>query len=70
MDLILSVLSRWSFRRTLSGRGWYWLALAGAAFVMRRARQPRADDRVTIPLRRGDRFLMTPYDPVKGAPGD
>jgi len=70
MDLILSVLSRWSFRRTVSGRGLYWLALAAAAYVMRRARQTHADDRVTIPLRRGDRFLLTPYDPEKGAPGD
>lgn len=65
MDYLLRRLSRAGFRRGMAGEHWAWLALALAAFVLRRARR-RDDDIVSLPIRRGERYVVSLSDP--GAP--
>jgi hypothetical protein len=66
VDYLLRRLSRSGFRRGLAGEHWAWLALALAAFVLRRARRP-IDDTISLPLRRGQRYVVTLTD--RGADG-
>lgn len=57
LDRLLRRLARSGLRRGLAGEGWAWIALAGAAFLVRRARRP--DDATTrIDLTPGDRYLV------------
>jgi hypothetical protein len=71
VDYLLRRLVRTGFRRGLAGGHWAWLALALAAFVLRRARRPY-DDAVSLPIRRGERYVVSLSDPGAPAvrPGD
>jgi len=69
VDILLRKLIRSASRRGFAGqRG--WLLVAGAAFVLRRAR--RADEPVALsmPLKIGDRLLVTLSDPGADAPAE
>jgi hypothetical protein len=69
VDVLLRKLIRTASHRGFGGqRG--WLLIAGAAFILRRAR--RADDPValSVPLNVGDRLLVTLSDPGSDRPGD
>lgn len=57
-DAFLRRATRTGLRRGLGGEHWAWLVVAGAAYVLRRARRP--DERVEqIDLQPGDRYLVT-----------
>ena len=58
MDALLRRLARTAFRRGLAGEHWAWLLIAGAAYVLRRARRPSARTE-RIRLRAKDRYLVT-----------
>lgn len=47
----------------MAGEHWSWFALALAAFALRRARQPMRTRVVTLPVRPGERYLVTTSDP-------
>ncbi|MDA8311375.1 MAG: hypothetical protein M0Z46_12345 [Actinomycetota bacterium] len=58
MDSVLKRVTRAGLRRGLGGEHWAWLVIAGAAYLLRRARRP--DDRVErIDVRPGERYLVT-----------
>ncbi len=57
MNYLLRRLSQTGLRRTLAGGHWAWLALALAAFVLRRARRPLADVRM-LRIRPGERYVV------------
>ena len=40
IDTLLRRLTRTGFRRALGGDHWAWFLIAGAAYLLRRARQP------------------------------
>jgi hypothetical protein len=42
-DTLLRWLSRTGFRRGMGGDHWAWFVIAGAAYLLRRARQPSED---------------------------
>jgi len=62
MDYLLRRLGRTALRRGISGEHWAWLAIGIGAFVLRRARRPD-DDVVSIPIRSGERFVVSLSDP-------
>lgn len=66
MDLLLRRLVRSGLRRGLAGEHWAWLVLALAAFVFRRARRPGDETVVSLPIRPGERYLVSLRDPVDG----
>ncbi|HVC14083.1 MAG TPA: hypothetical protein VND62_04405 [Acidimicrobiales bacterium] len=58
VDGLLRRATRTGMRRGLGGEHWAWLVIAGAAYVLRRAR--RTDERVErIDLKPGERYLVT-----------
>ena len=58
IDSLLRRATRTGVRRGLGGEHWAWLVIAGAAYLLQRARRP--DDRVErIDLKPGDRYLVT-----------
>jgi hypothetical protein len=58
MDALLRRLARAGLRRGLAGEHWAWLLIAGAAYVLRRARRP-SERMARIRLRANDRYLVT-----------
>lgn len=71
VDLVLRKATRTGLRRGLSGEHWAWLVVAGAAYVLQRARRPD-DDPVTIDLEPGERYVVSvvPPRPSRAAPRD
>lgn len=67
MDLLLRRLARTGLRQTLAGGGWAWLALAAAAYGLRRARRP-VDDAVSVRVRPGERLLVSLQPPGHQVP--
>lgn len=65
IDALLALVARKGFRRGMGG-DWAWLALAGAAYVLRRARR-RDDPSTTLTLHPGDRYLVSVHQPGGGA---
>jgi hypothetical protein len=63
VDALLRRLVRTGLRRGMAGEHWTWLALALAAFVLRRARRSGADPVVSLPVRPGERYLVTLSEP-------
>ena len=63
MDRLLWRLVRTSLRRGVGGEHWSWFALSLAAFVLRRALQPDRRRVITVPVRPGERYLVTTSDP-------
>ena len=63
MDRILRRLGRSGLQRGLGREHWGWLLLGVAALALRRAR--RAGDPVafSVPIRTGERFMVTLSDP-------
>lgn len=58
VDAFLRKATRTGMRRGLGGEHWAWLVVAGAAYLLQRARRP--DERVErIDLQPGDRYLVT-----------
>lgn len=57
VDGLLRRLTRHGLRRGLGGGGWPWLVIAGAAYVLQRARRPD-DAKTTLDLRPGDSYLV------------
>ncbi len=62
MDALLRRLARAGLRHGMAGEHWAWFVLALAAFALRRARRS-GEDVVTVPLRRGERLLVSLSDP-------
>lgn len=58
IDALLRRLVRGGFRRGVAGEHWAWLLVAGAAYVLQRARRPDARTE-RIRLRAGDRYLVS-----------
>lgn len=58
VDALLRRAKRAGFRRALSGEHWAWFLVAGAAWLLDRARQPD-DPSAKIDLRPGDRYVVT-----------
>jgi MYXO-CTERM domain-containing protein len=52
----------------MAGGGWPWVALALAAYVLRRARRP-VDDTVSLRVRPGERYLVSLTGPDAADPG-
>lgn len=65
IDRLLRKATSAGLRRGLSGEHWAWLLVAGAAFVLRRARTP-SDDTVTLDLSPGDRYEVAVLAPGGG----
>jgi hypothetical protein len=66
VDALLRKLTRTGFRRGLGGGHWAWFVVAGAAFLLQRARRP--DDAVArLDLEPGHRYVVSLLEP--GAPG-
>lgn len=61
IDPVLRATQRRAFRRALAGEGWAWFALAGAAFVLIRARRPPPEEFMVLPVAAGDTFELTAY---------
>jgi len=66
MDQLLRRIMRVAARRGMRGEHWAWFVIAGAAFVLRRAR--RRDDPVVFSRRvePGDQLLVTVQSPKIG----
>jgi hypothetical protein len=63
MDWLLGRLSRLGLRRGLGGEHAAWLVIALAALVLRRARRPGPPVTLSLPIKTGDRLLVTLVDP-------
>ncbi|MGH9090352.1 MAG: hypothetical protein ACRDZR_03075 [Acidimicrobiales bacterium] len=63
MDALLRRLVRTGLRHGLAGEHWTWLALALAAFVLRRARRAGRDAVVSLQVEPGERYLVTLSEP-------
>ncbi|MGH9088883.1 MAG: hypothetical protein ACRDYZ_12375 [Acidimicrobiales bacterium] len=57
MDGLLKRLSRTAFRRGLAGEHWAWLVLAGATYLIRRARRSEGAA-TTLALEPEQRYLV------------
>lgn len=66
VDALLRRLTRTGFRRGLGGGHWAWFVVAGAAFVLQRARRPDAAV-ARLDLEPGHRYLVSLLEP--GAAG-
>lgn len=64
MNALLKRLSRAGLRRGLAGEHWAWLVLAGAAYVLRRARRPERSV-ATLALEPGQRYLVRLVSPQR-----
>jgi hypothetical protein len=66
MDQLLRRIMRTAARRGIRGEHWAWFVIAGAAFVLRRAR--RREDPVVFSRRvaPGDQLLVTVQSPRIG----
>lgn len=69
VDRLLRRMTRSGLRRGIGGEGWVWLALAGAALVVRRARRTDRPT-ATIDLRPGDRYVVSLLPPGADGRGD
>jgi hypothetical protein len=70
VDSLLRAATRNGMRRGLGGEHWAWFVIAGAAYLLRRARRP--DERVErIDLQPGERYLVSllPTGGRKGSAG-
>ena len=63
MDALLRRLARSSLRRGMAGEHWGWLALALAAWVLRRARRSGPEQVVSLSVHPGERYLLTVSEP-------
>ncbi|HEY3942299.1 MAG TPA: hypothetical protein VGL60_07420 [Acidimicrobiales bacterium] len=63
MDWLLRRIARLGFRRALAGEHRAWIAIAIAAFVLRRARRPAEPVAFSTRLRAGDRYEVSLVDP-------
>lgn len=61
IDALLRRLYRSGLRRGMSGEHWAWFVLAGAAYLLKRARQPDGKA-ARIHLRSGDRYVIEVSD--------
>lgn len=68
MDALLKRLSRAGLRRGLTGEHWAWLVLAGAAYLLRRARRPE-EAVTTLAVAPGERYLVRLLPPASGRRG-
>ncbi len=70
MDLLLRRFLRAGVRRGLAGN-WYWFALAGSTYVLRRVLNDRTSVVSTVTVAPGEQVLITVRDPkVAPATGD
>lgn len=67
IDTALRKLMRSGLRRGLAGEGLAWLALAGAAYLLQRARRPE-ESKTTVDLQPGERYLVSLIEPGTGRP--
>jgi hypothetical protein len=65
VDALLRRLGRAGLRRVLAGEHWSWLALALAAYVLRRALQPERVRVVSLPVQPGEDYLVTTSEPSR-----
>jgi hypothetical protein len=71
VDYLLRRLARAGLRRGMAGEHWAWLAIAGAAFLLRRSRRQADAVVLSRAIRPGERYLVTLSDPKAptGPPG-
>ena len=63
MDLVLRRLRRVGLERWTGGGSWVWLALSVVIWVLRRARRPERGVVASVPVKAGDRYLVTLLTP-------
>ncbi len=59
MDGLLRRLARAGFRRGMDGEHWAWFVIALSAFAFRRARRARHEPILSVPIKPGERFLVS-----------
>ena|GEM_PF-4320936 len=65
MDWVLGRLRRLGMERWAEGGQWAWLAFSVVIWVLRRARRPDHGVVVSVPVKSGERYLVTLIDPVE-----
>ncbi len=65
MDRILGRLRRAGLERWTEGGNWAWLALSLVIWVLRRARRPERAVVAAVPIKAGERYLVTLVDPTE-----
>lgn len=63
MDWVLGRLRRAGLERWSEGGHWAWLALAVVIWVLRWARRPERGVVASVPVKAGDRYLVTLLGP-------
>jgi hypothetical protein len=58
IDALLRRATRSGFRRGMAGEHWAWFVIAGAAYLIQRARRPD-DHSEQIDLQPGERYMVT-----------
>jgi hypothetical protein len=67
VDRILKKLAKSAARRGIAGEHWAWFVIALAAFVLRRARRADPPLVTSMPLRAGERLLVTLHGDMPAA---
>jgi hypothetical protein len=59
VDRLLRRLARSGFRRGMDGEHWAWFVIALSAFALRRARRARDAPILSVPIKPGERFVVS-----------
>jgi len=65
VDRILGRLRRAGLEHWTEGGHWAWLALSLVIWILRRTRRRERGVVATVPIRAGDRYLVTLVDPTE-----
>jgi hypothetical protein len=68
VDALLRRLIRLGTDRGLAGQGGMWFALAASTWLMRRARRRRFGVVSRVPIKAGDRLVISLRSPAPGDP--